>query len=615
MRILYDSKNLKYKSPFGCIKEGELCVVNIEIPSSCSTVEVYLRMQNDHSKEESVFELSKTDESLGYDRYTAEFSIDKAGLYFYYFDIKTTQGSFSLYKEGYRDTNMHSGDKWQLSCIESDFEVPRSFCGRVMYQIFPDRFNQAGECDLADKLTPYYIHEDKDDIPDYAPDEEGRVLNCDFYGGNLRGIEEKLPYLKSLGVSIIYLNPIFKAYSNHRYDTCDYKMIDPMLGTKDDFTSLCHSAHRLGMKIILDGVFSHTGSNSIYFDKKGIFGKGAYSDSNSPYMSWYDFESYPDKYTAWWGIDTLPAVNELDEGYLDYIIRSEDSVIEHWLNAGADGFRLDVADELPDEFIRLLRKRVKEIKKDSFVVGEVWEDASNKISYSQRRKYFVASELDSVMNYVYKNAIIAFVCKEIGAEEFADRVMTLAENYPSDSLNSLMNSLSTHDTARILTVLGIDSYPETKAEQAGFVLNEEQYIKAQARLYTAVFLQYILPGTACIYYGDEIGMQGFGDPFCRGYFRWNDKNCDILNMYMELGKIKNKYKSLQIGDIHAELDGDALIFRRRYNDESFTAVINMGDTAYALENKKPLISHHTSAIGNKLYINKDGFAAFVEMKK
>ncbi len=589
-----------------------MCVINIEIPTSCSTTEVFLHMENDHSGEELVFQLSKTAVSMGYDRYTVKFSIDEAGLYFYYFDINTTIGRFPLYKEGSCDTNMNSGDKWQLSCIKPDFSVPQSFCGKVMYQIFPDRFNQSGGCDLSDKLAPFYIHDNKDDTPDYAPNEFGKVMNCDFYGGNLKGIEEKLPYLKSLGVSIIYLNPIFKAYSNHRYDTCDYKKIDPMLGTEDDFKALCTRAHRLGMKIILDGVFSHTGSNSIYFDKDGIFGGGAYSDKNSTYMSWYDFESYPDKYAAWWGIDTLPAVNELDEGYLDYIINSEDSVVSHWLKAGADGFRLDVADELPDEFICLLRKRVKEIKKDSFVIGEVWEDASNKISYSKRRKYFIASELDSVMNYVYKNAIIGFVCGDISAEDFADEVMTLAENYPADSLNSLMNSLSTHDTARILTALGIDSYPDTKEEQAGSCLNEEQYIKAVTRLYTAAFLQYILPGTACIYYGDEIGMQGFGDPFCRGYFKWNNINEDILNMFKELGQIKNKYKSLQTGDIRTELIDDVLIIRRSCRDESFTAVMNMGDVPHTVENKEALISHHTSKIGNKLYINKGGFAAFVK---
>ncbi len=589
-----------------------MCVINIEIPSSCNTTEVFLRMKNDHSGDMLSFQLYKAASSSGYDRYTVEFSIDEAGLYFYYFDINTNLGSFPLFKEGSCDTNMNTGDKWQLSCIEPDFSVPPSFQGKVMYQIFPDRFNQAGGADLSGKLKPFHIHDNKDDIPEYAPNEHGKVMNCDFYGGNLKGIEEKLPYLKELGVSVIYLNPIFKAYSNHRYDTCDYKKIDPMLGTEDDFKALCQRAHRLGMKIILDGVFSHTGSNSIYFDKDRVFGGGAYSDFNSPYRSWYDFEEYPDKYAAWWGIDTLPAVNEMDEAYLDYIIRSEDSVVAHWLNAGADGFRLDVADELPDEFIYLLRKRVKEIKKDSFVVGEVWEDASNKISYSKRRKYFIASELDSVMNYVYKNAIIAFVCGEIGAKEFADKVMTLAENYPTDSLNSLMNSLSTHDTARILTALGIDSYPETKAEQAESVLSGEQYIKAVTRLYLAAFLQYILPGTACIYYGDEIGMQGFGDPFCRGYFKWENINADIHNMFKELGKIKNKYKALQTGDVRAELDGDTLILRRRDKTESFTAVIHMGDAPYVLESKEPVISHLASQIGHKFYINKGGFAAFVK---
>ncbi len=610
MRILYDSKNLTYKTPFGCLSEGQKCTIRIDIPSKCRSVNVELVLVNDHTDVSIRIPLSLKETMADYDIFTGDFSLDTAGLYFYNFFIRTHEGEFELFKEGYGDTGIGYGDKWQLSCYPKGFSVPQSFQGKVMYQIFPDRFNKEGDCDLSDKLTPFYVHNNKADTPDYKPNEAGKVMNCDFFGGNLKGIEAKLPYIKELGVSVIYLNPIFKAFSNHRYDTCDYKTIDPMLGTEEDFVNLCDSAHRLGIRIILDGVFSHTGSNSIYFDREHIFGNGAVSDYNSPYKSWYNFQNYPDKYDAWWGIDTLPAVNELDDGYLDYIIRDEDSVIAHWLRLGADGYRLDVADELPDEFIYLLRKRVKEIKPESYVIGEVWEDASNKISYSVRRKYFIAAELDSVMNYVYKNAIIAFATGKMSSKDFANEVMTIAENYPPMCLHSLMNSLSTHDTARILTCLSGCDFPETKEEQAKYSLSGEQYATAVSGLFMAAFLQYTLPGTPCIYYGDEVGMTGFGDPFCRGYFNWTNGDVSLLNLFKELGRIKNKYKALQQGDITFTSSGDVLIFKRTYKSHTFTGVINTGATPFVIDNKNIVISHLASTVGNKIYISKGGFAAF-----
>lgn len=612
MRILYDSKNIKYKKPFGCLCEGQECTMRLDIPSNCEAIDAWILMSDAHTgdvtKVTLVHELTQND----YDVFTGKFRLDNAGLYFYKFVIHTKESDFDLYKEGASDTNIGKGDMWQLSCYSKDYFVPQSFQGKVMYQIFPDRFHKQGDCNLDGKLEPFCLHSNLDDIPHFLPNEQGEVMNCDFYGGNLKGIEKKLPYIKELGVSVIYINPIFKAYSNHRYDTCDYKTIDPMLGTTEDFVSLCASAHDMGIRIILDGVFSHTGSNSIYFDEKHIFGNGALSNDESPYKSWYNFEHYPDKYDAWWGIKTLPAVNEMDDGYLDYIIRDDDSVVAHWLRLGADGFRLDVADELPDEFIYLLRKRVKEIKPDSFVLGEVWEDASNKISYDKRRRYFVGAELDSVMNYVFKNAIIAFVTGAMNAADFGNEIMTIAENYPSDSLNSLMNSLSTHDTARILTCLSGCEIPESKEQQASFMLSKEQKNQAVSRLYTAAFLQYILPGMPCIYYGDEIGMEGLGDPFCRGYFKWDEKDENILCLFKELGNIKNRYKSLQYGSIDIKSDGEILTVKRIFEGETFIAVINLFDTPFVIEKKDIIISHLSSKVGDKIYINKGGFAAFIE---
>ena len=286
MRILYNSKSSEFKSKFGTLRENESCEINIHIPKHCKTLSCKLVFEDENCNEYSVLSMKKTREYDSYEVYSRKFSLAEAGLYFYYFDIKTPESQFPLYKHSYDMTNMCEGEKWQVSCIPGSFNVPEFYMGKVMYQIFPDRFNKVGECDVSNKLQPFSVHENKVDVPLFLPDENGRVLNNDFYGGNLKGIMEKIGYLKELGVSVIYLNPIFKAFSNHRYDTADYLKIDEMLGTERDFKDLCDLVHENGMRIILDGVFSHTGRNSVYFDSERIFGNGAYSNENSPYRDW-----------------------------------------------------------------------------------------------------------------------------------------------------------------------------------------------------------------------------------------------------------------------------------------------------------------------------------------
>ena len=354
MRILFDSKLSQFKTPFGTLQENETCTFHILIPFA-----------------------KQLDDTL-YDTWGGEMAVCEAGLYFYYFHITTQDGAFRLFKQGQSDTNMEAGGLWQLSVLADKYPVPAGCAGAVMYQIFPDRFCQSGSCDLTGKITPYWVHENKDDVPVYLPDANGEVLNNDFYGGNLNGIREKLPYLQELGVEILYLNPIFYAWSTHRYDTCDYKRIDPMLGTEEDFRALCAEAHAHGMKVILDGVFSHVGSRSAYFQQ-------AIHDPSSPYRGWFRFQHYPDVYDSWWGITTLPCVDKMNPDFIRYMIDDEDSVAVHWLKLGADGWRLDVVDELPDAFLARLRARIRAYKPDALLIGEVWEDASNKIAYDQRR--------------------------------------------------------------------------------------------------------------------------------------------------------------------------------------------------------------------------------------
>ncbi len=578
MRILYNSKDVQHKLPFGTLTEGQKCSISVHVPRSCATREVQLVFLWEDKAPCTSFPMERTDVTADYDVYSCTFTLDKSALYFYYFRITTANESFSLYREGYDQTNMEAGDLWQLSCVPADFHVPSDYFGSVMYQIFPDRFCAVGECDTSEKLKPFWIHENKYDVPAYLPGESGKVENCDFFGGNLQGILSKLDYLRELGVRVIYLNPIFKAWSNHRYDTADYHKIDEMLGTEADLAALCDAAHARGMRIILDGVFSHTGSNSRYFDKENVFGGGAYHCPDSPYRSWYEFAEYPHKYTSWWGIETLPCVREMDESYRRFIIDGEDSVIAHWLRVGVDGFRLDVADELPDAFIAALRARIKSIKPDALLVGEVWEDASNKVSYGQRRRYFTDGELDSVMNYPFRNAIMEYVLQNDNGTGLAQTVMTVAENYPREVVLALMNILSTHDTARILSLLSPEPVPADKQSRAGFQMSEHAMAGALTRLRVAAFLQFVLPGMPCIYYGDEIGMQGFGDPFSRGFFRWDlVEGNPIRAFFVRLATMRNEQEPLLYGDVSLTSDGCGRVtVERRYGDGFCRATVNMG---------------------------------------
>lgn len=611
MRILFDSRQEQYKTPFGTLRAGNSCVLHMNVPESSGATSVTLVMENCDEQPYCEFTFEKERVSGVYTTWRCEFTMQERGLYFYWFRIGKRDGSFRLFRQG-DQTNMEAGEKWQLSIIPQDFTVPDYARGAVMYQIMPDRFFKVGECDLTDKLCPFWVHENLSDTPQYTADAEGNWCN-DFYGGNLQGIRAKLSYLHTLGVGVLYLNPIFMAYSNHRYDTADYKRIDPMLGTADDFAALCRDAHALEMRVILDGVFSHTGSNSVYFDAKGIFGHGAVSDSNSPYRAWYRFRHYPDDYDAWWNMPTLPNIEELSESYVNYIIEDDDSVLAHWLNLGADGFRLDVVDELPDEFVRKLKKRLRVLKPDALLLGEVWEDASNKRAYGVSRRYFVDGELDSVMNYPWQKGIVAFVRGEDDGSALGEGIMRLAENYPPEVLACVMNLLSTHDTMRILTVLG-GEYHASKAEWATARLSPEARALAVRRLHTAAFLQFMLPGMASIYYGDEVGMEGGADPFCRRYYPWSAGDESLRSFYAALCRVKNETQALKTGDVRVTEAGNGrLSFVRKTENQVVEVYVNQSEVGWELPQGGTLRFGGELAWtdGRKVSVRPGGFALII----
>ena len=600
MRILFDSKLSQFKTPFGTLKPGETCRLRLDIPVSCRTVQAEaVFLLDDEKTEHFRAPLQKAEENELYEAWSGEFSL-QPGLYFYYFQITTQNESFRLFRQGSSDTNMEEGGLWQVSCVEDKYPVPEYARGAVMYQIFPDRFYQSGTCDCTGKLQPYWVHEDKSDTPVFRPDANGKVWNNDFYGGNLNGIREKLPYLQDLGVEILYLNPIFFAFSTHRYDTCDYGRIDPMLGTEEDFKALCRDAHERGMKVILDGVFSHVGSRSRYF-------QDAVSNPDSPYRSWFDFKHYPDVYTSWWGITDLPCVNKDNEDFLRYIIDAEDSIAVHWLRAGADGWRLDVVDELPDSFVLRLRDRIRKEKPNALLIGEVWEDASNKVAYGVRRKYFTNRELDSVMNYPWQKEILRYVRGDADGAALGERIMALAENYPADVLSCVMNILSTHDTPRAINAL-LDPRDGEREELAKRHFSQEDLARGKALLRMAAFLQFTLPGMPCIYYGDEAGLTGYRDPFNRRYFPWGSEDESLQAFYRALSTLKKTLPALRRGDVTVvEAGGGRLLFLRRFEKQTLCVCCNKSNAPWELPLRgEVLLGCNLSYYPGKLTLGPDG---------
>ncbi len=541
--MIFNSRDTRYKSKYGALKSGSDVIFRLLLPHEPGAAICCARMLilSDESGAEKVFTFTPTSKYEGDSKYWELcYTAEEPGLYWYCFEIETEGGKTErIYRGAYSTGYVNTPEaRWQLTVYKNAYEAPTGFAGGIMYQIFPDRFRNSGAVKSNiphdRKIKPWGT------TPEWKPDRLGKVLNNDYLGGDLKGIEEKLPYLHEMGVTVIYLNPIFEAHSNHRYNTANYLKIDPLLGTEEDFTSLCDAAHKLGIKIVLDGVFSHTGDDSIYFNKyKRYDSLGAYNSTESPYFKWYKFLNWPDNYTSWWGIDILPEVIEETPDYAEYIA-GPGGVVEKWLRLGADGWRLDVADELPDEFIDKIRERIEVVKPGALLLGEVWEDASNKKAYGVRRKYILGKGLSSVMNYPFKEAIILYLAHD-DAEGFIDRILTITENYPKEIVDLLMNPLSTHDTMRIITRLSGENCEEKdRAWQERFSLSDEQRKRCINLFKIAAAIQYTLPGFPSVYYGDEIGMEGCKDPFNRCAYPWDsDKiNTELLQLHIDLGRLR-----------------------------------------------------------------------------
>ena len=557
--LSHNSHDPLFRAPFGAVPCGTKLTLRLEVTSPNPPEAVSINLWTG-CREENV-SLVLEEESGNKRLYGAEFSAPRSPGHLWYYFFVRHEGKVFYFGNNRNGTGGQGEMAWdipsryQITVYSEKGKTPSWFKETVVYQIFVDRFYCRPDEDRTLSLPPQsLLHVSWDDFPFYIRDPRThKVVSWDFFGGNLSGVIEKLSYLDELGVGCIYFNPIFHSHSNHKYDTGDYKNIDPGFGGNIVFARLCQEAKSRGMNIILDGVFSHTGSDSIYFNKRGNFpGIGAYQSKESPYYPWFRFYEHPEKYESWWDVESLPNVNELEPSYQDYILFDEDSVVKHWMKAGIKGWRLDVADELPDEFIQNLRTVVKAIDPDGVIIGEVWEDASHKISYGVMRRYFAGDELDSVTNYPFRENLIDFFLHKRSTKETYARFMSLYENYPRENFYALINMAGSHDVPRILTVLG-EAPPEeslTNWERANYRLPEENRMLGLKRLKLFSLLQITFPGVPLIYYGDEVGMEGYGDPYNRGTFPWGKEDQALLAWYRKLINLRNQHDSLKTGEWH-----------------------------------------------------------------
>lgn len=566
--IYFNSHDEDCRLPFGAVTPGTAVSFTFQT-GTITDVTCYLNYYHETAGEKVVSTILM-ERSGGC--HTAALVPNQTGLWFYWFSVSVS-GQRTFYGNSHDALGglavaydqEYSLRPFQITVHDYTRPAPAWYKNAIFYQIFPDRFfngNEDGH--ILNPKPGSFLYADWYDSPLYVKNDKGEILRWEFAGGNLAGIRSKIDYLKDLGISGIYLNPVFEARSNHRYDTGDYHKIDPMLGTTEEFSELMAELKSSGIGVILDGVFNHTGSDSKYFNARGTYDSlGAAQSRQSPYYSWYLFRDYPQSYECWWGVTDLPNVDENQSSYQDFIMDRKTGVVPYWLRQGALGWRLDVADELPDFFIKGIRAAMDDESnaEELVLIGEVWEDASNKIAYSQRRRYFLGEELHGAMNYPFKDAIIRYLNRQIRAEDIYRIMMSLKENYPPEALYANLNSLGTHDTRRI---------------RSEFSSNEQ--------LALAVHMLLTLPGVPCIYYGDEAGLTGERDPFNRATYPWGREDEAIMAIYRSAISRRQSDQAFTAGSFFPFFQGEIFGYLRVLDDRIHLMAFN------------PTTLHHTVSL-------------------
>lgn len=595
--ILFSPYLKQYKTPLGALFVYEDVKLKLRIIKSYKIYNLQIVVSDDDGLVfKKLLSLSYEDDVqfIDYNLFTITLKFDKPYLYWYHFEFDDCYGHHYIGRNEAMDAELCDDDVSNFQ-INVGYKTTSNFDwyqGKVMYQIFPDRFKKGGNNPLK---TTGFNHLSWDEDVKYKP--INGLYSNDFYGGDFQGITEKLPYLKELNVGVVYLNPIFFAPSNHRYNTSDYMKIEPMLGSEEDFKQMINKGKELGIYFIIDGVFNHTGDDSLYFNRYNNFDTiGAFQSKKSPYFNWYRFKKYPNDYEAWWGIKDLPAVNQ-ESTFVNYIT-DVNGVLDKWMKFGIKGVRLDVVDELNTNFLQKINYRIKENDKDAMIIGEVWEDASNKIAYTTRRSYFNGLELDSVMNYPLKDAIVCFLNYN-DLSILVNTIRNLINNYPKKVLNSLMNILSTHDTARAITAFSkVNYHTLSKDELAVFKLTSGEYYNARSKVKMAYAMLYTLPGIPCIYYGDECGLEGYKDPFCRRPMPWDNGDKELTKYLIKLGQLRNSEVFVDGDYLEEYAEDKKFVFSRIKGNEKYITIVNNSnysyyyriESAYDLINDLPVIN-------------------------
>lgn len=555
----------RYKQPFGAVQEGTMVNIWLSVPDQ-ETAKVYLIVRKEGS---SSGQKNFLMEPASEDRLHFQVKLEQGwGLYFYYFKIIRESDEYETIQyygfsgqggEGQIYGSERDVIPYQLTCYQKPEIAPKWYREAVFYQIFPDRFANGNP----DRIINHpkknsFIYATEEDQPLYIKNHQNEIERWDFFGGNFKGIQAKIPYLQELGITALYLNPIFEATSNHRYDTNDYFKVDSVLGTEEDFRSLIAALHTAGIAVVLDGVFSHVGKDSRYFNRSGLYGEksGAARDPESPYYDWFTFNHYPDDYKAWWGVADLPEVRKENPSYQEFIYGDLDSVLSKWTSMGVDGWRLDVADELTDDFIAGIRKNLLAYQ-EKILIGEVWEDASNKIAYDTRRKYVFGDHLQGVMNYPLRQQILDILKQSRSLQDICQEMIRYQENYPPDFYYNQLNNIGTHDTERILTML--DDSVEALDQAWG--------------------LMFMMPGIPCIYYGDEAGLTGGKDPDNRKFFPWQSIDPRLFKNCQKWVERRKTYHVLKQGEFFPFYSQSQQVFGIiRYLKDSYVVyAINLSD--------------------------------------
>jgi cyclomaltodextrinase len=413
-----------------------------------------------------------------------------------------------------------------------NMSVPDWVQDSIFYQIFPDRFANG----------------DKTNDPPNVQKWGAKPTIWDFQGGDLRGIIRRFDYLLELGINAIYLNPIFQATSSHRYNASDYYKIDAKLGDMDDFIALLDLAHHNNIRIILDGVFNHCGRG--FFAFNDVLENG----EHSPYRDWFHIHRFPldaftpgdaINYSGWWSHKSLPKFNTANPEVRKYLL----GIAKYWIEKGADGWRLDVPNEINDDgFWSEFRQVVKSVNREAYIFGEIWDVDP---------RWANDSHFDGLMNYPIKDALIALLNKRENLTQFTEKIDRLLKIYPHENVYSMYVPLGSHDTERILTAL------EGNLE----------------KLKLAYLFLFAYPGAPAIYYGDEVGLEGGRDPECRGAFPWDPAGWkgDLQLWVKELIGIRKSRTSLRRGDFSKILTKDdkgIFSFTRSIGDERTLVVMN-----------------------------------------